>query len=342
MGIAEENVTDQSGDELLKEIAEGLTEIEGRRLDCDFNRLKDFFPDVIPKLAFIDCTFVSNVSFLHLNMLGINFISCVFEDFAAFENSSIESCFFHECQFKKHASFSESIFKVRATFSDVKFTTASFSLAVFKKKALFYNCDVSEYLQLANISCSNSELILNRMPVAFITFSPSQSEGFSVEDIDWPSLEQIKQAGVVTESMCRAWKVRLRNMGDEWTASEWHLFEKELALERLSTGSNKVSYFFLACYGWVSRYGESPERASKVLAALIIAPFVFALIHMRPEIKLNEEWASYALGFIPLLSKASVSLNLSVFEKCGQIVWQGFLAIQSSLLALAVRNKVRR
>lgn len=352
-------------DALKSDIEDGETFISDKIFSFQIEKITRQFPK-LPELEFRNCEFDARVIFNFDELEGVSFSTCTFNYYLQFHNSTLGHLYFDDCNFKDYLSINSvdtghlnfvdcsfldmfalasCVVQKNAFFCDVNFSKADIRGVKFTKGSWFQDISIENYLQIQNIECETGKLLLDRVPVEKISFTPSQLSLFTVAKIDWPSWAAVSSAKVLDVAMCRSWKMFLRSMGDEWAASNWHHFEKELALKRLSKGSNKISFCFLKAYGLLSCFGESPERAFNVLVVLVCLPFVFSLIHTLPEIVWGETYASYALGFIPLLSKAAAAKTvgeLSVLEKCTQIVWQGLITVQASLLALAVRNKVRR
>lgn len=364
MGGTEKSYEDYCVEDFIKDLEAGDRYFSDKNFTFQLERIRERYP-IIPKLEFSHCNFTVRVLFDFSKCDEFYFSNCTFKFYILFSESTINTIHFDHCIFKRHVDiydskikrfslfdckFHEPISLQRCSFSEeiylcqLEYPEFEINTVEFKKSCILKRHNTTSCLRIFEIK-SPKPVVLEKLELDKFSFTPSQVDIFRLHGIDWPTVAAVKKHKKVNEAMCRAWKLKARELGDEWTASNWHLLEKEFTLERLSKANNHVSYFFLRTYGVLSCFGESPERAFTILCSLMIFPLLFTFLHQFPKVAWTESQLSYALGYIPLLSKAalaSVVSSLSVVEKCSQIIWQSIITIQASLLALAVRNKLRR
>jgi uncharacterized protein YjbI with pentapeptide repeats len=164
-----------------------------------------------------------------------------------------------------------------------------------------------------------------------------------------PPTEKEIQEG---EDLYRNFKIKAKEMHNEYDVSRWHYSEKEMLRKRTSFRKSPFDWLILNLYWLFSGYGENPARAALWFLLLIISYFAlilyFGVEPVSPDIN-NFSWnlenvlKIFVSAFEMIFFKSPTYYKLlNVWGNFIRILAQIFIYIQITLLILALRNRFRR
>lgn len=287
---------------------------------------------------FSKATFVGKVNFRYVRFKSADFFEAEFIEKVHFSRSEFtEKLNLHQVVFDKSVDFDESTFNKGGDFKDITI-----------KEKLRY-----ERVNLKEVSFAGTDL----RRIDFINCNWHEKNGRNIlyDEIELfkvrtytdftDKVDEIKKV----EILYRQLKQKYKEEHNEYEVSNWHYGEKEMFRK-----SNKWRRYLpsLSTLYWLSSgYGERPVRSGIVLSLLIILISVlFGLTGIKSidndsviEIKglvdiLNMDYLKATLEYATFESKPEF-IPLNWFLK---IAAKLFIPLQTTLFALAVRNRFRR
>ncbi|MDD4730854.1 MAG: pentapeptide repeat-containing protein [Desulfovibrio sp.] len=250
---------------------------------------------------------------------------------------------FNRTKFKDYVSFEQAKFMGNLSFEEAYSSEAiSFGKTLFGKSADFKAFSIGKTIQLSGIEMENVHL------------KNAQIEAFRFTNCIWPKQgDHSCVAGHSSSSHDELSDVyrRLKKVAkldhDELRASEWHWQEKEMTYQSKET--SKFIRSFLCLYRLFSGYGEEPNKALCWLVVFLLLPAIVFGLWMLSQtgISCTVDWAAVGnvgkdwYNSLPL-AKLKLSDTLGTGKKVVYLIFQIIIALQASLFAFSLRNKLRR
>lgn len=293
-------------------------------------------------------------SFAGTAFSGPIFFNCAkFRDKTNFIKSMFEGgAYFFHATFADNVLLSEVQFKGQSSFYGADFgKQVIFSKCSFPKPALFRNLLAIEDLRYQDMTVEqfqNADFL--NCPLKNITFTNVEWPRHPTEERYCIPMESKPSKLPAVADFYRQMKKRCRDEQNDAEASLWHYAEKEAQLQhhRLEK-PNSFQRWMLETYRIISRYGEDPWQAAKVLLLLLFALLCALAFGAAAKIggppfplsidgfgKLGLAFAQYALFIKPDWSPPAF------YDIAALLLSRLLIPIQAAIFAFALRNKLHR
>ena len=313
------------------------------------------------RIYFLGTKFTKDVTFL-----GVNF-----NDLVDFKNSNFTGqTNFSLIKVSESINFNSTYFMQPVYFLESQLKDANFSRTYFQKLALFRRTG----LVGANFQdCSINDVIeFDQADITKVNLLQTLLDSFHFIDCIWPkyksvntvydarkvgdkgylTLDGIEKPDALDETpapgklqdIFRKLKKKAKEEHDESLAGDWHYWEKYMQRRACWQGvenskpwqrvwwSNLGMWMLLSVYNVICGYGERPGRAGLALLVLFAIPALGYMLFNIPQ---------HPGLYIPLVKSSPVAESGFGFAFL-QGLYRALMTLQAGLLALAIRNKMRR
>jgi len=306
---------------------------------------------------------------------GANFRGATLGEESSFVKTVFSgTSFFSGATFEENTRFTKTTFVGGAYFSHSNFTDGVlFSEAQFEDKSSFYGAHFGKPVIFSKCSFNKPTLFRNPLAIEDLRFQDMTVEQFQNVDflncplknitftnVEWPKHPTEDRYCIPMESkpsklpavadFYRQMKKRCRDEQNDAEASLWHYAEKEALLKHHRLGKPRsIQRWILESYRIISRYGEDPWQALKVLGwlmgmlaltvglgALSFHGFDGTAITLERTGKFMHSFLQYAL-----LDKPTYPIPTG-FAVAALLLSRLFIPIQAAIFAFALRNKLHR
>lgn len=315
---------------IAKKDEEALCDLSGTVFpgDISFQRYKEDNP--LPAIRFDGATFGGEVTFLGGKSGGhIGFISTTFGGNANFfVTTFVGEADFGEATFVSEARFWGGTFGGETSFHGIK-----------AKRNSLHMQDLSES-SLANLN-----------------FTSLETEYLLFKGCTWPEklyLETTAKRDAnfkAAEELYRSLKQKAASEHDQPLVSQWHFREKLMALEQIKKRHPALRFCTATWWYWaLGGFAERPVRAWWWLFALVLLPGVVLGVNALVETGLSwgfdgervDAVLKHWLPYMPFAKIDASGKDITGLKACLSWLSQLFIAGQTALFLLALRNRFRR
>jgi hypothetical protein len=298
------------------------------------------------------------------------FNSATFSGYAVFNSATFGGdAEFNSATFKKRILFGKTIFENGANFHQAEVKDGSFVDVDFRKKADLGYLHVERALWFENMDMRNVSFMfvdLERLHFSNVRWIPyggrngiyDESEawktaadmtagGLRILQLKAKPTKEMKEKLAPVRAIYNKFKLKHKNESNEAEASAWHYSEKEMRWSITGLLPNPLEFIFLWGYRETSRYAEAPLRAFIVLM-LLLAGLSMGLdaAGMEPleghETKTGLWYVMVSTFKYATFQKDYYHLPANIWGEILRLATQILIPLQTTLFALAVRNRFRR